>query len=174
MLRSGDAASRRSSVAALGDLGAAGEAATRILGEVLAQPGESVRAAAASALGRIALRNPAGATPLLERALGDAAHDVRAAAVAGLAGVWARSRPAAELATALASAETDGSRRLVALQALVLQAQSPDKGADAARALDHVAETGPPLARLAAQIGRAFLHSKPAEMEAFLERLFGG
>ena len=40
--------------------------------------------------------------------------------------------------------------------------------------LDVVAESGPALARLAAQIGRSFVDAPPAELHGFLERLFGG
>jgi hypothetical protein len=32
---------------------------------------------------------------------------------------------------------------------------------------------GPPLARLAAQIGRAFLEAQPPDLHAFIERLLG-
>jgi len=39
--------------------------------------------------------------------------------------------------------------------------------------LDQIAAGGPPLARLAAQIGRAFIAEKPAVMHTFIERLLG-
>jgi hypothetical protein len=69
-------------------------------------------------------------------------------------------------------------RRFVALEALVDLAQrtsAPPAARAAARyELDAVAESGPALARLAAQIGRSFVDAPPAELHAFLERLFGG
>jgi len=37
-----------------------------------------------------------------------------------------------------------------------------------------VSESGPTLARLAAQIGRSFIDAPPADLHVFIERLFGG
>jgi HEAT repeat protein len=174
MLRSGDPATRRAGVAALGDLAGVTDATTRLLAATLRQTGETVRAAAAEALGRIGERDPDRATAILEKTLGDPAHDVRMAAIRGLGAVWARRRPPAEIAAVLDSSETDSARRLVALEALVLQAQAGPNRDAAAKALEHTASSGPPLARLVAQVGRAFLDAKPAQMHAFLEKLLGG
>jgi hypothetical protein len=48
----------------------------------------------------------------------------------------------------------------------------------ARRIIDRIADGGPPLARLAAQIGRSFLEAPPSkihvEMHLFIERLLGG
>jgi hypothetical protein len=40
--------------------------------------------------------------------------------------------------------------------------------------LQRAADGGPPLARLAAQIGRAFLEARPQDLHVFIERLLGG
>jgi HEAT repeat protein len=174
MLRSGDPATRRAGATALGDLAGVTEATTRLLAATLRQTGESVRAAAAEALGRIAERDPDRATAILEKALTDPTHDVRMAAVRGLGGVWSRQRQPAEIAGVLETSETDSARRLVALEALVLQAQGgPHKDA-ATKELERIAAAGPPLARLVAEVGRAFLDAKPGQMHAFLEKLLGG
>ena len=173
-LRSGDTAARRASVLALGQMTDAGAEASQILGEVLRLRSETLRADAAEALGQIAERVPEPATTLLERALGDPAHDVRSAAIRGLGAVWARTRAPEDLARILEGAETDSARRLVALEALVRAAQGGDKNQRADAALLRVATSGPPLGRLCAQIGRAFLDARPGEMQAFLERLLGG
>jgi HEAT repeat protein/DNA-binding MarR family transcriptional regulator len=174
MLRSGDPATRRAGAAALGDLAGVTEATTTLLAATLHQTGESVRAAAAEALGRIAERDPERATSILEKTLADPAHDVRMAAIRGLGGVWARRRSPADNAAALEASETDSARRLVALEALVLQAQDGTHRTAAAHELERVAEHGPPLARLVAQVGRAFMDGQPAPMHAFLEKLLGG
>jgi HEAT repeat protein len=174
MLRSGDPATRRAGAMALGDLAGVTEATTRLLAATLRQTGESVRAAAAEALGRIAERDPDRATGILEKALADPTHDVRMAAIQGLGGVWARRRSPADNAAVLEGAETDSQRRLVALEALVLQAQSGPNRQPAAQALQRIATSGPPLARLVAQVGRAFLDAKPGQMHAFLEKLLDG
>ena len=163
-----------------------------MLGSVLHQRGESVRAAAAEAIGRIAQRDPKSATPLLEEALVDPAYDVRATAVRGLGAVWAAERPSSEIAAILETSESDSVRRMVALEALVLQAHQlqnakpgiklrtkmDDRTAarlkDAKNQLLRIAASGPPLARLAAQVGRVFLAGPLDEMHAFLEKLYGG
>jgi HEAT repeat protein len=151
---------------------------------VLRQRGESVRAAAAEAAARIAQREPKAATPLLESALNDPAHDVRAAAIRGLGAVWAAERSPVEVAHILESSEADSVRRLVALEALVQQAaQTVDAKKDPAKLtrakeakalLEKVANAGPPLARLAAQVGRVFLTGRLEDMHSFLEKLYGG
>jgi HEAT repeat protein len=150
------------------------------LAGVLHQQGESVRAAAAEALARIAQRDPKAAGPFLELAIGDPAQDVRAAAIRGLGTTWARQRRPAEVAEILENCETDSSRRLVAVEALVIQASRLDggkPGEDAKQArslLERLANSGPPLARLAAQVGRAFIGAKLEDMHAFFDRLYGG
>jgi HEAT repeat protein/DNA-binding MarR family transcriptional regulator len=184
MLRAGDAATRRAGAIALGDVAGASESTTAMLGSVLRQRGESVRSAAAEAIARIAQRDPKNATPLLEQALVDPAYDVRAAAVRGLGAVWAGERSPAEVAAILEGSEADSVRRMVALEALVLQASQPQdaklKDAKTAKVkeakdhLDRIAKSGPPLARLAAQVGRVFLTGRREDMHAFLEKLYGG
>jgi hypothetical protein len=83
-----------------------------------------------------------------------------------------------ELGRALVGSDTDSIRRYVALEALVARAQrqsAPAPERAAARAeLDRIADGGPALARLAARIGKSFIDAPPAEMHAFIERLFGG
>jgi len=184
MLRAGDPATRRAGAIALGELAGPADSATAILGTVLRQRGESVRAAAAEAIAHIAQREPKAATPLLEQALADPAHDVHAAAIRGLGAVWAADRAPADVAAILEGAEADSVKRMVALEALVLQAtQLPDaKGAsktgakakEAKALLEKLAQSGPPLARLAAQVGRVFLGARREDMHAFLEKLYGG
>ncbi|HVZ71993.1 MAG TPA: HEAT repeat domain-containing protein [Polyangia bacterium] len=176
MLRGGDKAAREAAVIGVGELQGAGEPGARLLGEALGQHSEALRTAAARALGRLAEREPAEAEPYLERAVRDPSYDVRSAAIPGLALAWSRRQRADELARALVGAEADSTRRFVALEALVLVAKDATKDdAKAARAaLDHAGESGPPLARLAAQIGRAFVDARPQDMHAFIERLLGG
>jgi HEAT repeat protein len=184
MLRSGDPATRRAGAVALGELGDSAATTTTLLAAVLRQRGESVRAAAAEAAARIAQRDPKAATPLLENALTDPAHDVRSAAIRGLGAVWAAARPPAEIAHILLTSEADSVRRLLALEGLVDQASQPGgakaKGERGTRAkeakalLETIAASGPPLARLAAQVGRLFLDRKLEDMHSFLEKLYGG
>jgi HEAT repeat protein len=185
MLRAGDPATRRAGAIALGEMTGAADSAAAILGLVLRQRGESVRAAAADAIARLAQRDPKAATPLLEQALADPAHDVHAAAIRGLGAVWAAEKTPAAVATILEGAEDDSVKRLVALEALVLQAtQLPDakkqasqtgaKAKEAKALLEKVSQSGPPLARLAAQVGRIFLTGHREDMHAFLEKLYGG
>jgi HEAT repeat protein len=132
-----------------------------------------VRAAAAVALGRISEEDPERARPLLEGALRDPAYDVRLAAIRGLGALWARQKTADELGRALERADADSGQRFVALEALVNQARSGAKQKEAQAALERIAASGPPLARLAAQVGRAFLHADPEAMHQFLEKLLG-
>jgi len=196
MLHAGDPATRKAGAIALGEMTSASETTTAMLATVLRQRSESVRAAAAEAIARIAQRNPKIATPLLEEALLDPAHDVRAAAVRGLGAVWAAERSPGEVADILEHAEADSVKRLLALEALVLQATQPqDAKADASQdskkdgkkdgkkdskskeakaLLEKLSQSGPPLARLAAQVGRVFLNNRREEMHAFLEKLYGG
>jgi HEAT repeat protein len=184
MLRAGDPATRRAGAIALGEVAGASESTTAMLGSVLRQRGESVRSAAAEAIARIAQRDPKTATPLLEQALVDPAYDVRSAAVRGLGAVWAAERSPSEVASILEGSEADSVRRMVALEALVLQATQPQdakpdakktaKVKEAKARLERIAKSGPPLARLAAQVGRVFLTGRREDMHAFLEKLYGG
>jgi HEAT repeat protein len=190
MLRGGDTTARVAAVIGVGDLQGAGEAGARLLGEALGQRSEALRTAAARALGRLADREPEVAEPYLERAVRDPSYDVRNAAIPGLALAWSRRQPAADLGHALVDAEADSTRRFVALEALVIKAQGgasagaaavksqaavpPSERAAARDALQHAADGAPPLARLAAQIGRAFLEAQPPDLHVFIERLLGG
>jgi HEAT repeat protein len=178
MLHGADASARTAAVAGIGELSDAGEAGVRLLGEALGQRSEALRAAAARALGRLAEREPARVAPYLERAVRDVSYDVRSAALPGLALAWSQRMDARELGRVLVGSDTDSIRRFVALEALVARAQRPGAPAadrTAARAeLDRIGESGPALARLAARIGKSFVDAPPAEMHAFIERLFGG
>ena len=184
MLRAGDPATRRAGAIALGEIAGASDSTTAMLGAVLRQRGESVRAAAAEAIAHIAQRDPKATTPLLEQALADPAHDVHSAAIRGLGAVWAVERSPAEVAAVLEGSEADSVRRLVALEALVLQATTPldtkkedrqvAKVKEAKALLEKISQSGPPLARLAAQVGRLFLTGRREDMHAFLEKLYGG
>jgi hypothetical protein len=188
MLRGGDTAARVAAVIGVGDLQGAGEAGARLLGEALGQRSEALRTAASRALGRLADREPEVAEPYLERAVRDPSYDVRNAAIPGLALAWSRRQRADELGHALVDSEADSTRRFVALEALVIKAQSGAGGGAAAKSaaappseraaardtLQKTAENGPPLARLAAQIGRAFLEAQPPDLHVFIERLLGG
>jgi hypothetical protein len=178
MLHGGDRAAREAAVAGIGALPDPGDAGFRLLGEAMGSRSESLRTAATRALGRLASRAPARVAPALERAVRDPAYDVRSAALPALAAVWSQQMDAHALGRALVTSDADSVRRFVALEALVNLAQrqsAPPAARDAARReLDVVAESGPALARLAAQIGRSFVDAPPAELHAFLERLFGG
>jgi len=178
MLRGADVSARTAAVAGIGELPDAGEAGIRLLGEALGQRSEALRAAAARSLGRLAERDPAPVAPYLERAVRDVSYDVRNAALPGLALAWSQRQDARELAHVLVSSDTDSVRRFVALEALVARAQRPNipanERASARAELDKIAESGPALARLAARIGKSFIDAPPAEMHAFIERLFGG
>lgn len=176
MLRAGNPDTRRAGAIALGEFIGSPERTTALLATVLHQRSVAVRAAATQALSRIAKRAPRLATPLLELALTDSAYDVRSAAIYGLGAVWATERSPSEMGTILTGSEADSVRRMVALEALVLKAkQRQDQEAkEARRLLESTAEVGPPMARLAAQVGCAFLAGNQDEMHAFLEKLFGG
>jgi len=184
MLRAGDPATRRAGAIAIGEMAGSAGSATAILGAVLRQRGESVRAAAAEAIAHIAQRDPKAATPLLEQALADPAHDVHSAAIRGLGAVWAAERSPTDVGAILEGAEADSVKRMLALEALVLQAtQLPDtkgesktsaKAKEAKALLERISQSGPPLARLAAQVGRVFLTGRREDMHAFLEKLYGG
>ena len=180
MLRGGDKAAREAAVIGVGDLQGAGEAGARLLGEALGQRSEALRTAAGPARGRRPAPVPEAAPPDPERAGRGPGYDVRNSAIPGLALAWSRRQSAAELGAALVDAEADSTRRFVALEALVIKAQGGKAAGapaerDAARAaLRSAADTGPPLARLAAQIGRAFLEAQPPDLHVFIERLLGG
>jgi hypothetical protein len=173
MLRSSDPATQRAGVAALGDLADATTDAAAVLAGLLRQRSEALRADAAEALGRLTARDPSVATATLEAGLEDPAHDVRNAALRALATVWSRRRAPAELAQLIEASEADSSRRLVALEALVLTAEGPGR-AGALQELQRLAQTAPPLARLVARVGHAFALTRRTDVHAFLVRLLGG
>jgi HEAT repeat protein len=178
MLHGGDRAAREAAVAGIGELPDPGDAGFRLLGEAIGSRSESLRTAAAQAFGRLAGRDPGRVAPVLERAVRDPAYDVRSAALPALALVWSRQLDPHALGRALLTADGDSTRRFVALEALVAIAQrtaAPAAERTAARReIDRVADAGPALARLAAQIGRSFIDAPPSELHLFIERLFGG
>ncbi len=174
-LHGGDHAARMAAIVGLGELSGAGDAAAHLLDEALQQRSESLRAAAAEALGRLAERSSGAALPILERALHDSSYDVVSAAVPELAAAWSHRLTSEALATTLEESEADSARRFAALEALVMQAERPKNPGSAAAvaSLKRVAEQGPPLARLAAQLGRAFLGTPSADIHTFVSRLLG-
>ncbi len=178
MLHGGDRAAREAAVAGIGALPDPGDAGFRLLGEAMESRSESLRTAAARAYGRLAPRAPERVAPVLERAVRDPSYDVRSAALPALAAVWSQQLDARALGHTLVTSDADSTRRFVALEALVALAQRPSapaaERAAARHELDRVAESGPALARLAAQIGRSFIDAPPAELHVFIERLFGG
>jgi len=178
MLHGGDRAAREAAVAGIGALPDPGEAGFRLLGEAMDARSESLRTAAARAYGRLAGRAPERVAPVLERAVRDPSYDVRSAALPALAAVWSQQLDARALGHTLLTSDADSTRRFVALEALVALAQRPAapaaERAAARHELDRAAESGPALARLAAQIGRSFIDAPPAELHVFIERLFGG
>ncbi len=178
MLHGGDRAAREAAVAGIGALPDPGDGGFRLLDEAMGSRSESLRTAAARAFGRLAPQAPERAAPVLERAVRDPAYDVRSAALPALAAVWSQQVSAHALGHTLLTSDADSTRRFVALEALVALAQRSAapaaERAAARRELDRAAESGPALARLAAQIGRSFIDAPPAELHAFLERLFGG
>jgi len=175
-LRGGDRAARQAAIVGLGELSGADVPAAQLLGEALQQRSESIRASAAQALGHLAERAPSVALPILENALHDPSYDVASAAVPGLALAWSRRSSSEALSAIMAASEADSARRFVALEALVMQAeqrQTPTAGA-ALAVLRRLGEQGPPMARLAAQLARAFLGTPTADFHIFLEQLLGG
>ena len=178
MLHGGDRAAREAAVAGIGALPDPGDVGFRLLAEAMESRSESLRTAAARAYGRLAPRAPERVAPVLERAVRDPSYDVRSAALPALAAVWSQQLDARALGHTLVTSDADSTRRFVALEALVGLAQRPAapaaERAAARHELDRAAESGPALARLAAQIGRSFIDAPPAELHAFIERLFGG
>jgi HEAT repeat protein len=174
MLRTGDPETRENVARSLGDLSGGEAQATEILRDLLGQRSERVRRSAAEALGAIASRAPTDVIPLLERALADPSHDVRVAASRGLAIAWATGRGPDDLAAILVHSEADSRRRFVALEALIRKSRHPGARDAVAAALGKVVESGPPLGRLAAAVGLAFLDAAPKELHGFLDRLLGG
>ncbi len=178
MLHGGDRAAREAAVAGIGALSDPGDAGFRLLGQAMDSRSESLRTAAARAYGRLAGRAPERVAPVLERAVRDPSYDVRSAALPALAAVWSQQLDARALGRTLVGSDADSTRRFVALEALVGLAQrsgAPAAERAAARhELDRIADSGPALARLAAQIGRSFVDASPAELHVFIERLFGG
>ncbi|HVZ87120.1 MAG TPA: hypothetical protein VHG72_09125, partial [Polyangia bacterium] len=178
MFRGGDRAAREAAVAGVGELPDPGDAGLRLLDEAIGSRSESIRTAATRAYGQLAARLPAQVAAPLDRAVRDPAYDVRSAARPALAVVWSQQMNARELGRALVTSDADSTRRFVALEALVALAQrSSAPAAERAAArheLDHAAESAPALARLAAEIGRSFIDAPPADLHAFIERMFGG
>ena len=174
MLRSAEPETRQRAASALGSLVGVEQGATDLLNQLLRQRSERVRRAAAEALGEIAQREPAMVLPVLERVLTDSAHDVRVAAGRGLAVAWAAQKVPATLAQILVQSEADSSKRFVALEALILRAADESAQAPVRTALEGVTKNGPPLARLAARVGLAFVGAPVEDLRTFLDRLLGG
>jgi HEAT repeat protein len=174
IVRHGAADEREAALAALADgEGAVRERAQRLIGETLEQRSEALRVAAARAGGRLAARDPARAVPLLERALGDRAYDVRRAATPGLALAFAKTLQPAELAARLAKADQRASLRAALLEALARQtANGPHEG-EARTVLERVAVEGGPLQRFGAALVRGFGGSVE-DLDGFLAEIVGG
>lgn len=173
MARASEIETRRTAALSLGDLVGAETEAVQVLAQLMSSRSEMVRRSATEALSAVASRQAALARPLLEQALTDPAHDVREAAARGLAVAWAADQTTANLAQVLRQSENDSRRRFVALEALVRRAAAEDARAEVAAALDEVGRDGPPLARLAARVGLAFMDSPPSELRSFVDRLLG-
>ena len=178
MFHGGDRAAREAAVAGVGELPDPGDGGFRLLEEAIGSRSESIRTAAARAYGQLAARVPDRVAAPLDRAVRDPAYDVRSAARPALAVVWSQQMNARDLGRTLVTSDADSTRRFVALEALVALAQRPSappaERAAARRELDRAAESAPALARLAAEIGRSFVDAPPADLHAFLERMFGG
>lgn len=173
MVRAGDLELRRTAALGLGELVGAETEAVQVLGQLMNSRSETIRRSVAEALSAVAGRQATLARPLLEQALTDPAHDVREAASRGLAVAWANDQKPNDLAAVLISSEADSRRRFVALEALVRKAKNAQARPEVDKALEAVAQTGPPLARLAAQVGKAFIDRPASELRAFLDRLLG-
>lgn len=155
---------RPAALEAIGQVG--GPIAEKTLEAALSDGSERVRVAAVRGLGRMGK----DAAPLLSRALGDSSRDVREAAVAALGVAWA-DVPTEQLTSRL-SEETDADVRYAAGLALARQADGPH-GTAAQQALQRVADSGTPAARLTARVARAFVGRADA-MVAFLHILRDG
>ena len=173
MVHAGDIELRRTAALGLGELVGAETEAVQVLGQLMSSRSETIRRSAAEALSAVAGRQATLARPLLEQALTDPAHDVREAASRGLAVAWAADQKPADLAAVLLASENDSRRRFVALEALVRRAKYKDSRDEVDKAFADVAQNGPPLARLAAQVGKAFIDRPASEMREFLDRLLG-
>ena len=177
MLHGGDPAARTAAVAGIGELPDAGEAGIRLLGETLSSAARRcARPPPWRWAGRRSARRPASRPTWNGRC---AIPPTTCAARRFPAWRWRgrTGRTPRELGRLLVASDTDSVRRFVALEALVARAQrktAPAPERAAARAeLDRIADSGPALARLAARIGRSFIAAPPAQMHAFIERLFG-
>ena len=173
MVHSGDLELRRTAALGLGELVGAETEAVQVLGQLMSSRSETIRRSAADALSAVAGRQATLARPLLEQALSDPAHDVREAASRGLAVAWAIDQKPADLAAVMRDSEADSRRRFVALEALVRRAKTAGARDEVAKTLQAVSQSGPPLARLAAQVGKAFIDRPASDMRAFLDRLLG-
>jgi HEAT repeat protein len=155
---------RPAALEAIGEVG--GPIAEKTLEAALADGSERVRVAAVRGLRHMG-KDAAG---LLTRALGDSSRDVREAAVAGLGVAWAEL-PTDQLVARIGD-ETDADVRYAAALALARQAEGPH-GTAAQQALNRVADSGTPAARLTARVARAFVGRADA-MVAFLHILRDG
>jgi HEAT repeat protein len=155
---------RPAALEAIGEVG--GPIAEKTLEAALSDGSERVRVAAVRGLRHMG-KDAAG---MLTRALGDSSRDVREAAVAGLGVAWA-DLPTEQLVARIGD-ETDADVRYAAALALARQAEGPH-GTAAQQALNRVAESGTPAARLTARVARAFVGRADA-MVAFLHILRDG
>jgi HEAT repeat protein len=155
---------RPAALEAIGEVG--GPIAEKTLEAALSDGSERVRVAAVRGLGHMG-KDAAG---LITRALADSSRDVREAAVAALGVAWA-DLPTEQLVSRLGD-ETDADVRYAAALALARQADGPH-GTAAQQALNHVADSGTPAARLTARVARAFIGRADA-MVAFLHILRDG
>ncbi|HXU71428.1 MAG TPA: HEAT repeat domain-containing protein [Polyangia bacterium] len=155
---------RPAALEAIGEVG--GPVAEKTLEAALSDGSERVRVAAVRGLSRMG-KDAAG---LLTRALADSSRDVREAAVAGLGVAW--SELPTEQLVARVGDETDADVRYAAALALARQADGPH-GTAAQQALNKVADSGTPAARLTARVARAFVGRADA-MVAFLHILRDG
>jgi len=134
------------------------EVVSRLRGE-LASQSERVRARAARAGLGLARRDGKVALELLGPLVDDPSHDVRAAALPALAAAKAALESPEAVATELRSHEDHATRRIVAAAALVAMARVDEKSAAATAVLGDVAESGPPLASLAAEVAQGLVRS---------------
>ncbi len=156
---------RPAALEAIGEVG--GPIAEKTLEAALSDGSERVRVAAVRGLSAAWARmRPACST----RALGDSSRDVREAAVAGLGVAWA-DLPTEQLVARLGD-ETDADVRYAAALALARQSDGP-QGTAAQQALNRVADSGTPAARLTARVAGAFV-GRAAAMVAFLHILRDG
>ena len=129
-----------------------GDAVAARLERLLAQRSEHQRKQAAAACIGLVERAPEKAVELLTPLLDDPSHDVRVAVLPALASAWAATHSSDTLAKMLRSAEKHAMRRLTAIAAFVVLAQTENGRAAAAAALTELAEKGPPMVRAHAKL----------------------